>query len=396
MKLAFVTPWYGLDIPGGAEAECRKTAEHLSESFPVEILTTCVRDFHSDWNRNFHREGTDLVNGVPVRRFPVRKSNAKLYESLNSKVINDQPLSEREAEIFFEESIRSDRLIEYMRNHRNDYLFIFIPYLFGTTYWGAQVCPERSILIPCLHDEGYAYLKRWGPIFRQAKGVIFHSEAEMRLAAKLYELKPESMALLGEGIDADFHGDANRFQKKYGLRDFILYAGRKDELKNVPLLIDYFGKFLQNPQRSKERDAKLVLIGSGQVSVPEKLKKHVLDLGFVSDADRADAYAASLVLCQPSIHESFSLPLMESWLAGRPVLVNSACAVTRQHCEASGGGLSFFDCREFEESLEFLLEDSDTRRKMGERGKKYVLENYRWEKVMQRYLQTFSRWGIAL
>ena len=29
MKLAFVTPWYGPDAPGGAEAMARSTTEHL-------------------------------------------------------------------------------------------------------------------------------------------------------------------------------------------------------------------------------------------------------------------------------------------------------------------------------------------------------------------------------
>ena len=39
--LAFVAPWYGPDIPGGAEAECRATAQALrNRGVPVEILTT--------------------------------------------------------------------------------------------------------------------------------------------------------------------------------------------------------------------------------------------------------------------------------------------------------------------------------------------------------------------
>lgn len=393
MKLAFVTPWFGLDIPGGAEAECRKTATHLREAgYPVEILTTCAKDFHSDWNRNFHREGTDIVGGLPVRRFPLRKRNAKLYEHLNAKIINDEPITAREAELFHEESIRSDRLIEYIRDHRQDYYFLFMPYLHGTTYWGAQVCPERSILIPCLHDEGYAYLKQFGPLFRQLKGVIFHSAAEMRLGAKLYDLKPESMALLGEGIDTEQHGDAGRFFQKHGLKDFVLYAGRKDESKNVPLLLNFFNRFRQN----RKSDLKLVLIGDGKVEIPESAKKHIVDLGFVSDSERADAFAAAMLLCQPSLHESFSLPIMESWLAGRPVLVNAGCDVTREHCEASGGGLTFEEYRDFEESLAFLASDPDSRRKMGERGKKYVTEHYSWNKVVQRYVRTLSKWGIAL
>jgi len=47
-KIAFVIPWYGPDIPGGAERACKNLAENLSlRGVDVEILTTCARDFYS-------------------------------------------------------------------------------------------------------------------------------------------------------------------------------------------------------------------------------------------------------------------------------------------------------------------------------------------------------------
>ncbi len=73
-KIAFVIPWYGKNITGGAEHECKGIVEHLNKAgVNVEILTTCVKDFNSDWNVNYYSEGTEIINGVPVRRFRVRK-----------------------------------------------------------------------------------------------------------------------------------------------------------------------------------------------------------------------------------------------------------------------------------------------------------------------------------
>jgi hypothetical protein len=38
VKATFVIPWYGQEIPGGAEAECRRTAENLARrGVPVEV-----------------------------------------------------------------------------------------------------------------------------------------------------------------------------------------------------------------------------------------------------------------------------------------------------------------------------------------------------------------------
>ena len=52
-KIGFVIPWYGENIPGGAEMELREVATHLKEAgMEVEILTTCVKDFNADWNVN--------------------------------------------------------------------------------------------------------------------------------------------------------------------------------------------------------------------------------------------------------------------------------------------------------------------------------------------------------
>jgi hypothetical protein len=73
MKIAFVIPWYG-DIPGGAESECKNTAENLSRNgIEVEILTTCVKEFNSDWNYNYYKEGVSELNGIVIRRFKVKQ-----------------------------------------------------------------------------------------------------------------------------------------------------------------------------------------------------------------------------------------------------------------------------------------------------------------------------------
>ena len=50
-KIGIVTPWFGMEIPGGAEAEIRGLALHLAQAgVKLEILTTCVKEFLSDWS----------------------------------------------------------------------------------------------------------------------------------------------------------------------------------------------------------------------------------------------------------------------------------------------------------------------------------------------------------
>ena len=46
MKIAYVTPRYGVEVVGGAEAGARGLAEHLAGDlgWEVEALTTCAVD----------------------------------------------------------------------------------------------------------------------------------------------------------------------------------------------------------------------------------------------------------------------------------------------------------------------------------------------------------------
>jgi glycosyltransferase involved in cell wall biosynthesis len=112
---------------------------------------------------------------------------------------------------------------------------------------------------------------------------------------------------------------------KYGIEPFLLYVGRKEAGKNVPLLIDYFAQY----KRQYGGELCLVLVGKGAVEIPPDRRHNILDLGFLSEQDKLDAYAAALALCQPSCNESFSIVMMEAWVAGTPTLVHANCAVTR-------------------------------------------------------------------
>lgn len=382
MRIAFVIPWYG-DIPGGAETECRQTAEKLQMSgVDVEILTTCVKQFLSDWNTDYFTEGTYTENGITVRRFSVRKRDTRKFDAINFKLMHNCRLSPIEEQDFMENMINSDNLYSYIRDHGNDYdYFFFIPYMFGTTYYGSRICPERSILIPCLHDESYAYMDIFKNMFEDVKAVIYNSEPEKELANKIYDIKGHQI-VMGAGMDTDISYNARRFRDKYNIKnDFLLYAGRRDSGKNVSLLMEYFARY----KESCGGDLKLVLIGKGELAIPKEHKHNILDLGFVSFQDKLDAYAAATLFCMPSTNESFSIVIMEAWLCGTPVLVHADCAVTKDHCIKSNGGLYFSNYDEFEECINYFLKNPEKHDLMAHNGKKYVIGNYSWETVVQKY-----------
>jgi glycosyltransferase involved in cell wall biosynthesis len=388
ITLGFVAPWYGDDIGGGAESLCRSLVKLLkAHGCKVEVLTTCVRDFRSDWNIDHHAVGVSMEGGVQVRRFPVRIRNSQAFDAVNYRLMQGQAISTEEEECFVREMINSPALYDYIERHKDEYLYFFIPYMFGTTFNGAMTCPERSVLIPCLHDESYAKLERIGQMFRAVRDIVFNSPEEESLARRLYGLSSSVGKVIGAPIDCSWASRPSRFCQNYGLSQFLLYAGRTDAGKNAELLVDYFHRYVTE----QSTNLKLVFIGGGTPAVPQAIADRVSLLGYLPAQDKYDCYGASLALCVPSVMESFSIVMMESWLARRPVIVNANCAVTTDFCKRSNGGLYFEDYEEFREMVELLSQEPSVAIRLGRQGEAFVRTNYAPDVVAERYIGLINR-----
>lgn len=388
-KIGFVIPWYAENIPGGAEMETREVTKHLKTAgLDVEILTTCVKEFGSDWNKNFYPEGEEIVHNVPVKRFKVRKRDTRAFAAVNTKLMNGTVPTAEEQQIFVDEMVNSPDLYKYIKKHSREYTaFVYIPYMFGTTYFGVKTCPEKAVLIPCFHDEAYVYMDIFRSLYSKAAGMIFNARPEYELTKRLYDIENMQTVVMGIGMDTDLTSDAAAFRKKFGISEpFIIYAGRKDAGKNVHTLVKYFSEY----RKRRVTDLKLVLIGGGEMQIPADVRDHVIDLGFVDRQDKYNAIAASEFLCQPSKNESFSLVIMESWLCGRPVLVHEKCAVTANFAREAEGGLYFNDYFEFEGCTDFFLSKKDTAAQMGRNGCAYVKKNFDWDIIVDKYKEFFN------
>jgi glycosyltransferase involved in cell wall biosynthesis len=391
-RIAFIVPRYAVPSAGGAEVLAKNVAEHLAAAGDeLTVLTTCARD-HFTW-KNYFQAGTEAVNGVTVQRFPVDVREVKSdFVRIQGLIARAMKITREEEEEWIRGSVHSAPLYEFIGEHRDRFdCLIFIPYLFGTTWAGSAIAPEKSIIIPCLHDEPFARLDIFREMFLRARGVIFNSEPERELAARLTGVGPEKTAVAGMGLEARERYRPERFRRKFGIRSpIIIYAGRREQGKNTPLLIEYFRLF----KKQNRNDLKLALLGTGQVDIDPALSRDVLDCGFVREDLKHDGYAASMAFCQPSTNESFSIVVMEAWLAGTPSLVHADCAVTSYHCLRSNGGLLFRDYYEFEECLLSMLEQKRLREALAAGGRRYVLNEFSWSSILKRYRDAFDRFGI--
>jgi glycosyltransferase involved in cell wall biosynthesis len=387
-SVAFVCPRFadGFTV-GGAEVLLAALARRAVRlGYEVEFLTTCARN-HFTW-ANEIEPGERVVDGLRVRFFPV-DADRDTVSFLKAQASINRGRGAREAtqQIWLRNSVNSRLLIEHLRRHGHTYERIVAgPYLFGLIYFAVQVHPAKVRLLPCLHDEAFAYLSCMRDLFRAVGGFIFNSEPEQRLAQRLYGIDPDAGRIVGIGIDP-FEVTPGAFRAARGIdRPYLIYCGRREPLKGTPLLLDYFRAF----RRRTGRDVALVLTGSGPVEIPADLRRDVLDAGFVGEETKRSAMADALVFCHPSVNESLSIVLLESWMSGTPALVHGRGDVLRDQCRKSNGGLWFRCYPEFEESLLLLLDREELRRQMARSGRRYVERDYSWPAVERRLVDALA------
>ncbi len=380
MRLLWVVPRFGAGLVGGAEMLVRGLATRaLPDGWRSEIATTCAVN-HFTWENELP-SGTAEEDGVTVHRFPVGARDSARYELLHPRVLSAEATYPEELE-WLANSVWSPELQRFLQESVDGYdLVLFSPYLFGTTVWGAQVDPARSALVPCLHDEPYARLETVRRVIESARGCLFNSDAEARLAHSLYSL--DDGTVVGLGWDPPGEPPQAQFAASRDLGDFVLYAGRLEEGKRVHVAVDYAVRYAAE----RENAPRLVLIGQGTYEPPEEAADVVMHAGFVSEEEKRAAYAEALALVNPSHMESLSIVLMEAWLEGTPALVDQGSAVLREHAERSGGALLFDSYRSYREGLDRLRAEPAVREQLGAAGREYVLRAYGWPSVQARFRQ---------
>ena len=390
-RLAFVPSRYGADVVGGAETVFREMSSGLAaRGWEVEVLTTSARD-HFTWE-NVYPPGESREGNVVVRRFPAVISTPRAERAAYETAIhNGWPLTVADQYRWMNDDLRVPELFHYLLDNSSSYRAImFAPYMFWTTFACSQVAPDRSILWACAHDEPYLRLDIFEPMFSGVAGLWFQAEPEHELAHGVFpRLAPHRV--VGCGIEVPKSYDPAGFRARHGIEGpFVVYAGRREGAKGWDRLLQGFAAGVR-----RGLPFKLVTMGVGNVVPPPDIADKVIDLGFLSDSERNDAFAAADAYLQPSRYEAFSRTIMEAWLAGTMVIANGASDVVSWHCRRSGGGLTYDDDYELQECLAFLAEAPKVAAELAGRGRAYVLEQYQFDDVLDRIEATIGEWSCA-
>ena len=391
-RLAFVPARFGGDVGGGAEIVLAHLAKGLAErGWPVEILTTTAVD-HYTWEDTYP-PGVSEEDGLTVRRFSVDQTGGAERGTWEAQILAGVDLPIEAQQRWMNAGLRVPDLYHHLLDEAENYRAIILgPYPFWPAYACSQIAPERTLLWTCLHDEPYAYLDLFQPVFTGVAGLFLQTEPEHQLLHRIVPRGVAPHAVVGCGVEIPKAYDVDGFRERHGVtRPFVLYAGRREGAKGWEEFLGAFEDLVAN------RDVRfdLVTIGVGEVKVPPSLQGRVHNLGFLPLHERDNAFAAASAFVQTSKYEAFSRTVMEAWLAGTPVIANEGSDVVAWHCRRSGAGLVYADAEELEQCLAFVAEAPEGAAALGSRGRPYVLEHYQWPGVLDRVEERLAEWTVA-
>ena len=386
MKLAVVVQRYGQTINGGAELHARYIAEGLARHAEVEVLTTCASDYIT-W-RNDLPAGVEQINGVAVRRFPVKHERNPLdFGRLSELVFEKMHSLADELDWIDAEGPTSTALVDYVSKHadRFDY-WIFFSYRYYHAFHGARAAGRRAVLVPTAERDSAIGLAMFKPVFAGVRALMYNSPEERAMIQTLSGNHDVPGVVVGIGSDVPPNPQPGRFRQKFNVRGpFAVYVGRIDENKGCAELFEFFQNYIRDiPGRLS-----LLLIGNSVLPVPKHPR--IRHLGFLEDTDKFDAVAAADLLLMPSYFESLSMVALEAWALGKPVLANGRCDVLKGQCIRSNAGLYYEGAAEFVETLAAIERNRWLSASLGRNGRQFYREHYDFPVIERKYLDMLAR-----
>ena len=194
----------------------------------------------------------------------------------NRSLDRGDTLEVRAAYRWLNDDVRAPGLFEYLIDHGHEY----------PRSWLRRTCtgrrsrrrvaaPDRTVVLPCLHDEPTAALPVYDAMFRDSRGCWFLTEPEADFAEAVARAH-RARGGRGRGRACPIDYDPDGFRARYGVDGpFVLYAGRRESGKGFDRLVERFAAtaaHFPNPLR-------LVVAGPGPAPIPDEALPFVVDVG---------------------------------------------------------------------------------------------------------------------
>lgn len=224
------------------------------------------------------------------------------------------------------------------------------------------------------------------------------------------DVRVASSSILAKEIEKNFHLsaqiipfgiDTNRFrplpeERKRFKEEIVIGTIKSLEPVYAPeILLRAFAKLVKE---NTSHSLRLFLVGDG--SLEPMLRRLVLELniseqvtfeGKVNYSEVHRFHNQMDIFVNISLRESFGVAVLEASACGKPVVLSTAEGLREVFVQDQTGlavGIGSID--ETAAALSMLIKDRILREKMGEEGRKFVIENFDWERNVGRLISLYE------
>ena len=407
LKILHVVQGYTPAI-GGTERLIQKVSEKLVENHgdQVTVYTTNAYNCELFW-RSDQPElpvGTEKINGVTVRRFPVfNKFNElrRLIAGTSYKLglpYNDW------ARAYYNGPIIPQMVNEIAQTKANIIAGSSFPLLHMNYMLRAGKKSNTPVVlhggIHTADDFGFNRPMIYKAI-SQANAYIANTTFERDYLAAEKGIPAEDMTVIGVGVDLEPFAQADKMwlRNKYnwGTAPVVAFIGQQVPHKGIDLLIEAM------PHIWQSYPDVCLLIAGGKTTYSTNIKRWVAALtpqqqsqvaliNDFSEEEKPNLFAACDMLVFPSGHESFGITFLEAWAAQKPVIGSRIGAIPAVIDEGVDGLL--IEHRSVEDLigvLKKLIEQPEYRQELGRNGYQKTVTNYTWDIVAGKFREVYMR-----
>ncbi|HID53739.1 MAG TPA: glycosyltransferase family 1 protein [Anaerolineae bacterium] len=406
MKILHVVQAYH-PVVGGAEGLMKHFSEQLANRHQdeVTVFTAAVTKPAYFWRDEGAPlpAGTEITNGVTVRRFPVFK-RFQLARMVMARGFYRLKLPYHDWARTIQVGPIIPQLPQAIAQSGVDVVmaatFPFLHMYYAIS--GGQRGRIPVVLTGAIHTED-----KWGYDRQMMIRAIAQADAYIALTA--YEktflvekgIAAEKIHVIGGGVAAArfVAAEGTAVRQKYGLGDdpVIVVMSRQSELKRLDTVIQAMPRvWAVFPQ------ARLLMAGArtaysaqldGMIArLPPEQRARITQIHDFPEEEKPSLLAAADIFVHPSGNESFGIVFVEAWAVGKPVIGANVGAVASL-IAAGRDGLLFEhgSADSLAEAALTLLADAGKRAVLGAAGRQKVLANYTWEIVSDRLRDVYRQ-----
>lgn len=405
MKILHVTQGYWPAI-GGTEFLIQRVSEELVRQFgdEVTVFTTDCYSGEAFFTPSMPRipAGEDELNGVKIRRFPVRSRLSHLVRTPQAIAYRLHLPGNQ-----YLRMLASGPIIPELEQAITDHPFdIAAASSFPLMHMFATLRAAHSTGRPCVLHGGLHPQDTWGfdrPMIYQAIREADHYIANTAFEAQ-YVIErgasPERTSDIGVGVDVDQFAQIEQMEAKRRLglegKPVVAFVGQLGAFKGVGTLLKALPKVWECFP-----DVHLLIAG-GHTLYADTLESMIRDL----PADRREQvtlrynfkneekpvfFAAADVFAYPSGYESFGIAYLEAWASRKPVIGCWRGAIPWVvHAGRDGLLVPFGSDFHLAEAIKLLLANPRWARQLGEMGYRKVIARYNWPEIARRFRQVYQ------